>query len=72
MVFIITTTTTKAFAQRARGSRERFVTVFSVFVIIITSPLRFRLLVRYVTVAGATFSFTLRYRSGRETHRDSR
>jgi hypothetical protein len=34
--------------------------------------LRFRL--RYVTVAGAafSFSFTLRYRSGRETHRGSR
>ena len=41
--------------------------VFSSYVIIITSTLRFRL--RYVTVAGATFSFTLRYRSGREAHR---
>jgi hypothetical protein len=60
--------TTKVFAQRARGSRERF---FSFYVIIIiTSTLRFRL--RYVTVAGVRFSFTLRYRSGRETHRGSR
>jgi hypothetical protein len=54
------------FAQRARVAR----TFFSFYVIIITLTLRFRL--RYVTVAGATFSFTLRYRSGRETHRGSR
>ena len=40
---------------------------FYVIVIMITLTLRF--LSRYVTVAGVTFSFTLRYRSGRETHR---
>jgi hypothetical protein len=44
-------------------------TFFS-FYVIITLTLRFRL--RYVTVAGATFPFTLRYRSGREAHRGSR
>ncbi len=54
MLFIITTTTTKAFAQRARGSRERF------FVL------------RYYYYVNVTFSFTLRYRSGREAHRGSR
>ncbi len=44
--------------------------VFSFYVIIITLTLRFRL--RYVNVAGVTFSFTLRSRSGREAHRGSR
>jgi hypothetical protein len=55
-----TTTTTKVLPQRARGRAN----VFSVYVTIITLTLRFRL--RYVTVTGVTFSFTLRYRSGRE------
>ncbi len=57
----------KSFRPTSPGVARTF---FSVFVIIITSTLRFRL--RYVTVAGATFSFTLRYRSGREAHRGSR
>ncbi len=44
-------TTTKVFAQRARGSRERF--------------FRFTLLLRYYYYVDVTFSSTLRYRSGR-------
>ena len=54
-------TTTKAFAQQARGSRER---LFVLRYVIITLTLRFRL--RSVNVADVTFSFTLRSRSGRE------
>jgi hypothetical protein len=57
------------FSPNKPGGRAN---VFS-FYVIITLTLRFRL--RYVTVAGATFSFTLRrlrYRSGREAHRGSR
>ena len=60
-------TTTKKIRPNEPGVARTF---FSFYVIIITSTLRFRL--RYVTVAGATFSFTLRYRSGREAHRGSR
>jgi hypothetical protein len=55
------------FSPNEPGGRAN---VFFVYVIIITLTLRFRL--RYVNVAGATFSFTLRYRIGRETYRGSR
>jgi hypothetical protein len=57
----------KSFRPTSPGVARTF---FSFYVIIITSTLRFRL--RYVTVAGVRFSFTLRYRSGREAHRGSR
>jgi hypothetical protein len=64
--------TTKVWPNEPAGGRA--IVFFPFYVIIITSTLRFRL--RYVTVtvlvAGAAFSFTLRYRSGREAHRGSR
>ena len=59
-------TTTKVFAQQARGSRERFFVLRYYYYV----DVRFRL--RDVNVAGVTFSFTLRSRSGREAHRGSR
>ncbi len=63
----------KSFRPTSPGvARERFFVLRYYYYVnvIITLTLRFRL--RYVTVAGATFSFTLRYRSGREAHRGSR
>ncbi len=56
------------------GGRANVFFVLRYYVIIITtsSTPTLRLRLRFVTVAGATFSFTLRYRSGRETHRGSR
>ncbi len=62
--------TTKSFRPTSPGVARTFFrfTLFN----IITLTLRFRLRYVNVLVAGVTFSFTLRSRSGREAHRGSR